>query len=156
MTLAYRVDTSLFDRMSSDYQARAVVMVQDAVVTASRIGAEHARSHHPHTRRSGLLTSRGMLHPVPVVRTKFGAIGGFQNVTLYARWVEFGNGPPGTRIYPKSSKVLRWKQGGIVFFARSVKASRPFPFMWPAQAVAVAALSIDLDRRLTQIGKVWN
>lgn len=49
--------------------------------------------------------------------------------TFYASWVNFGNGPPGSRIYPTKAKCLRFKVNGVTIFRRSVKASAPRPFM---------------------------
>lgn len=156
MSLAYTVDTSLFEKQAREYQRRAITMVQISVDNASRFGASHARTHHEHTRRTGNLTSRGSLFAIPLRRTKFGAKGGFKNIAKYVRWVEFGNGPPGTRIFPKSAKALRFKIGGTVFLRKSVKVSRPFPFMGPAQEFAAEALVVDLDRKLTRVGKTFS
>ena len=48
---------------------------------------------------------------------------------FYASWVEFGNGPPGSRIYPTSASCLHFWIGGQEIFAKSVAASAPHPFM---------------------------
>jgi hypothetical protein len=47
----------------------------------------------------------------------------------YASWVEYGNGPAGSRIYPVSAKALHFVVNGQEVFAKSVKASAPKPFM---------------------------
>lgn len=47
----------------------------------------------------------------------------------YASWVEYGNGPQGTRIYPTSAKALHFFIDGKDVFAKYVKASAPKPFM---------------------------
>jgi hypothetical protein len=47
----------------------------------------------------------------------------------YASWVEFGNGPPGSRIYPVSAKALHFFVDGKEIFAKSVAASKPHPYM---------------------------
>ena len=52
----------------------------------------------------------------------------------YASWVEYGNGPPGSRIYPIHAKALHFTINGQEVFAKSVKASAPKPFM--AKAVS--------------------
>lgn len=52
----------------------------------------------------------------------------------YASWVEYGNGPPGSRIYPIHAKALHFYVNGTEVFAKSVQASAPKPFM--AKAVS--------------------
>lgn len=51
--------------------------------------------------------------------------------TMYASWVNFGNGPGrGGRIYPVSAKALHFfLPSGQEIFAKSVKVSEPKPFM---------------------------
>lgn len=57
----------------------------------------------------------------------------------YAYWVHEGNGPPGTRIYPKGG-VLAFTVGGTKVFARSVKViENPNPYLRDALAEAMAA-----------------
>lgn len=51
----------------------------------------------------------------------------------YATWVEEGNGPSGSRIYPVSAKALHFFIGGKEIFCKSVAASQPKPFMAPAR-----------------------
>jgi hypothetical protein len=51
---------------------------------------------------------------------------------FYASWVEYGNGPTGTRIYPVSAKFLHFWIDGKEIFAKSVSASQPHPFMQKA------------------------
>lgn len=155
MPLDYQVDTRRFDRLAEEYQRRSVVVVQDSVETAGRVGADYARSNHRHKRRSGRLTSRRMLFGVPAQRTRFGAMGGFTNLTYYVRWVEFGNGPPGARIYPRSARFLRFRMNGQIVYRTSVRTSRPFPFMWPAQEVAADAMTQDIGRKLDTVGRAW-
>lgn len=50
----------------------------------------------------------------------------------YGEYVEFGTRPH--TIYPKNKKMLAFKVGGKMVFARKVnhKGSRPYPFMQPA------------------------
>lgn len=47
----------------------------------------------------------------------------------YAQWVEYGNGPEGSRIYPRRSSCLHFFINGKEIFAKSVKASKPRPYM---------------------------
>ena len=47
----------------------------------------------------------------------------------YALWVHEGNGPPGSRIFPKRHQFLKFQSGGRVVFARSVRTSEPNPFL---------------------------
>jgi hypothetical protein len=43
--------------------------------------------------------------------------------TNYARWVNDGNGPPGSFIYPRRARVLRFKgSSGAFVYAQRVKA----------------------------------
>lgn len=47
----------------------------------------------------------------------------------YASWVEYGNGPAGSKIYPTSAKALHFYIDGKEVFAKYVTASAPKPFM---------------------------
>jgi HK97 gp10 family phage protein len=52
----------------------------------------------------------------------------------YAKYLEWGtglHGPQRRRIYPKHGKVLAWKSGGKLHFARSVEGMHPAPFIRP-------------------------
>lgn len=49
--------------------------------------------------------------------------------TPYAAWVEYGNGPPGSKIYPRKSSCLHFFSNGEEVFVKWVKASVPHPFM---------------------------
>ena len=52
-----------------------------------------------------------------------------------ATWLEYGTGlrgPARRRIYPKTRKVMRWTQGGKVFYATSTRGMRKKPFFWRA------------------------
>lgn len=58
---------------------------------------------------------------------------------FYARWVHDGTGiygPRGTRIVPKTAKVLRWTTKSGVFYARSVKGMQPNKFLKDALSAA--------------------
>ncbi len=54
--------------------------------------------------------------------------------TRYATWVEKGNGPPGSFIYPRRATLLRFKPKGSQAFvyARRVRASKPTEFLTKA------------------------
>ena|SRR5271166_1323162 len=53
---------------------------------------------------------------------------------FYAKWYEYGNGPPGGRIYPTTAKALCFQMNGETIFAKSVRASGPHPYMTLAHA----------------------
>jgi hypothetical protein len=53
---------------------------------------------------------------------------------FYAQWYEYGNGPPGSRIYPVSAKALCFQMNGKTVCAKSVKASPAHPYMTLAHA----------------------
>jgi hypothetical protein len=62
--------------------------------------------------------------------TEAGPVGTVVAEKFYAYWVHEGNDPGGGRIYPKHSKVLVFVvQNGNFVFAKSVKASKPNPFL---------------------------
>lgn len=73
------------------------------------------------------------------IHAEVGSIGGFTGkviqdtgVAKYGYWVHDGTGiygPKGTPIVPVNKKVLAWKSGNGMFFARSVKGMKPRPFM---------------------------
>jgi hypothetical protein len=54
--------------------------------------------------------------------------------TVYASWVEYGNGSSGSRIYPTKSSCLHFYVDGKEIFAKWVKTSQPKPFMGYALA----------------------
>lgn len=58
--------------------------------------------------------------------------------TSYAGYVEFGNGPPGGKIYPKRAKALRFVIDGKVLFRKWVRTSKPRPFMGNARTLMVS------------------
>lgn len=69
---------------------------------------------------------------------------------FYARWVEYGNGPAGSRIYPTKSSCLHfYMPDGTEVFAKSVKASEPKPFM-------ASAVSFINDNKISILRKHIN
>lgn len=46
----------------------------------------------------------------------------------YASWLNYGNGPPGSRIYPTQAKALRFVINGEIFYRKFVRAAAPRPF----------------------------
>lgn len=96
---------------------------------AAERGAEVARTQRAYTSRS----SSGLISKTVAYRQNALNHGIIAN-TNYASWVEFGNGPAGSRIYPTKSSALHFFIDGKEIFAKSVKASEPKPFMANALA----------------------
>src|SRR5665213_811022 len=69
--------------------------------------------------------------------------------TFYATWVEFGNGPPGGKIYPIWAKALRFQINGQDVFRKWVRTSKPKPFMAPTFNQLVGLLPQNIE-------KAWN
>lgn len=76
--------------------------------------------------------------------------------TPYAYYVENGNDPGGGRIYPKTSRYLRFEINGQLFFAKSVKAAVARPFMGPALERGVINLHNRLNNVITEVSKTHN
>lgn len=66
--------------------------------------------------------------------------------TFYATWVEFGNGPPGGRIYPKNAKVLRFQMNGQWLYRKWVSTSSPKPFMAPTAVQLTSLLPLNIEK----------
>lgn len=69
----------------------------------------------------------------------------------YAYWVENGNGPPGSKIYPKSAKALRFVIDGQVFFRKWVRASAPRPFMQEAHNLILSQANQVINSRFKEL-----
>lgn len=91
---------------------------------AAEQGAQVARTQHAYTSRSG----SGLESKTVAYRNSALDQGIIANAK-YASWVEFGNGPPGSKIYPKRSLALHFTIDGEEVFAKWVRASQPKPFM---------------------------
>ena len=71
--------------------------------------------------------------------------------TFYATWVEFGNGPPGGRIYPTHAKALRFPVNGQYLFRKWVNTSRPKPFMAPTARQLMTVLPQNIEHAWAQL-----
>lgn len=109
-------------------------------------GASEARTKHLFTNRTGKL-ERSIVGRVTGSRTSVGIVrdgilrvsssrtplepndgahfGIIEAKEKYASFVEGGRGP----VIVRNAKALRFVIGGRVFFRRSVRAAKPFPFM---------------------------
>lgn len=96
---------------------------EDGLRQAAYAGAERARNVTYYTPRSGRLQQS--TYAVEHSALEKGIIAN----TFYASWVNFGNGPPGARIYPIRAKALKFYINNELMFRKSVKTSRPMPFM---------------------------
>lgn len=151
-----------------------------AVRIGLEAGAAHARSHHAHKRRTGLLTSRQMLRGELRQATAEGAWGYLLNETPYARYVEEGTAPhiirprlafgmygplqvgqtrrPHNDYGAGRGSFLRFYVGGRAVFARSVKhpGTNPMPFMAPAAQVAEQRIVEETERvTLRLVSELW-
>jgi hypothetical protein len=151
VSLRFSVDLRAFQRMRREYTSAIPRIRQDAVQTAVRMGAEHARTKHQHTRRSGTLTSRATLFGRIVRNTARTTVGEIANTTFYVRWVEFGRGP----VHAIRAKALRFRLDGVVVFRQSVGPARPRPFMRQAGNFARFVLRDQLNRKLNQLSAIW-
>ncbi|MFJ9719883.1 HK97 gp10 family phage protein [Streptomyces sp. NPDC101213] len=98
-------------------------------------------------KRSGR-TSRSFRSEVKVEGDK--VVGRVWSDDPVVEWLEKGTGiygPRGQRIYPRRAKVLRWEDGGRVFFAPSIKGMRPQPFMRRALEIGTAGYGTVRDGR---------
>ena len=159
--------------------------VRRATQLALEAGAVHARSEHPHTRRTGLLTSPEMLRGELRQSNDQGSWGYIINYTPYGAYVEYGTKPH--RIWPKAAHgligpvregqnrratgngphehivgrglMLRFKIGDRVVFARYVDhpGTPPLPFMQPAGDYAALVLARELETvTLPLLADLWN
>lgn len=151
VALRFGVDLRAFQRMRREYTNALPRVRQDAVQTAVRLGAEHARTHHIHTRRSGNLTSRAKLFGRIIRNSANATTGVITNKAFYVRWVEFGRGP----VHAIRAKALRFRLDGVIVFRQSVGPARPRPFMRPAGRFARFVLRDQLGRKLNQLSGIW-
>lgn len=183
--LTYTFDTS-------DFRAKAVgtrhIMAQGtkrAVQIAGDAGAIHARSHHPHQRRTGRLTSPAELKFELRQADSSGSWGYLVNYTPYGAYVEYGT--KAHKIYPKASHglmgpvregqtrratgkgphehivgrgvMLRFRVGGSIVFARMVNhpGTAAMPFMYPASEYAGLVLIRETENyTFENVRKLWD
>lgn len=90
---------------------------------ASEEGVRHIRTTHEfqYYGDNGIKSHTTVIKESPTIR-------GVLTDRYYASWVNYGNAPLGTKIYPVNAKALRFVINGQVFFRKWVRASRPRPF----------------------------
>lgn len=169
----FKVDTSAYKTLAVASKNTLAQQTQRAVRVALNAGSAYARTHHPHKRRTGLLTSASNLFGKVVSSNREGAWGYLENVTDYARYVEFGTeahtiapmdysrpGGPRTTTGPRKGRVakgytagagrghaLRFRIGSAIVFAAEVEhpGAKPYPFMAPAADYAGQVLFDELN-----------
>ena len=98
--------------------------VSKGLEDAAEQGAQVARTQHEYKSRGGSgLESKTVAYKTSALNQ------GIIANAKYASWVEFGNGPEGSRIYPTKSSVLHFTIDGKDIFVKWVKATKPRPFM---------------------------
>lgn len=114
--------------------------IHEAVEKGADAAVRYARAHHPHQRRTGLLTSRASLKWRPVRITPTSFFVDFMATAPYAPFVEFRTKPH--IILPRNAKVLRFVVGGVTVYAKKVKhpGSKAMPFVEPAPWIAGKAI----------------
>lgn len=181
-----------FDVDLKDFRAKMVGtrrVIEAGTARAVRIaldeGANYARSHHPHKRRTGELTSSDNLYGEMRRADSSGAWGYLINKTPYARCVEFGTkahdiwpqaqhdliGPVRApnqkrRAWGKGPHMhvvgrglaLRFKVGGRTVFAKRVRhpGGRPYPFMHPAAQYARTVIERETENvTFVRAASIW-
>ena len=82
-----------------------------------------------------------------------GRVGPDLMVTPYAKWVHSGTGiyAGRGRIHPRKAKVLAFKIGGKMVFAKSVKGQRPNPFVERTASKMTPVVQRIFNKTLTRI-----
>lgn len=158
MSLSIAFDTTDFRTRAVGTKHVMALGTRRAVQIALEAGAVHARSEHPHKRRTGRLTSSAELRGELRQADSSGAWGYLSNYTPYAAYVEYGTKPH--KIYPKAAGgVLRFRVGGAIVFARYVShpGGRAFPFMFPAAEYAALVLARETEQTtFALVAKLWD
>jgi hypothetical protein len=147
-------------------------------------GAQYARTHHRHTKRTGRLTSTAELRAEVRRADSSGAWGYITNYTPYGAYVEYGT--KAHDIWPKAGHgmigpvragqsrratgkgphehivgrgiALRFRRGGLIVFARMVQhpGNQAMPFMYPAGVFAGSIFVRETENwTFVQIAKLW-
>ncbi len=173
-----KVDHSRFDKAVARTDHAIRVGSIDAVTKGARAGATYARRNHKHKRRTGLLTSGANLRGLYKGYRNGIAIAQIQNVTRYARFVEYGTRPH--QIWPKAGHgtthplnpgqsrrditdigthrvALRFRWKGRIVFRRYVNhpGTKPYPFMIPAMAPARDAVIKGYAPMFKRFRQIW-
>jgi hypothetical protein len=132
-----KIDTSAFREWLSQARAKLPVNNARALSRVAREAAVHAKrssryqSHTYALRKSIRGELRSPYHSRTIADAK------------HAGWVENGNGPRGSRIYPRRAeaprraKVLRFVLNGVVHYRKWVYAATPRPYMADARHAAL-------------------
>lgn len=122
--MKFTVNAAELKKKLGRIQAGLEAAVEKGLQDAAEQGAQVARTQHAYTSRSGSgLESKTVAYKSSALSQ--GIIANAQ----YASWVEFGNGPEGSKIYPKKSSALHFTVNGKEVFVKWVRASKPHPFM---------------------------
>lgn len=183
--LSFSVDIDDLKARAVGTQHALALGVRRATQLALDAGAVHARSEHPHTTRTGRLTSPSMLRGELRQADDHGAWGYIINYTPYGAYVEYGT--KAHRIWPKATHglvgpvregqtrratgkgphehivgrglFLRFQVGGRIVFARFVDhpGTHAMPFMQPAGEYAGAVLVRELETvTIPMLAEIWN
>lgn len=119
-----KVDTRALQKQIANLRQGFEKAVEKGLQDAAEQGAQIARTQHSYQSHGG-----SGLESKTVAYKNSALDQGIKADTHYASWVEFGNGPAGSKIYPKKSSVLHFTIDGKEVFVKWVKASTPKPFM---------------------------
>lgn len=178
------VDTDGLKALIVGTKHTLAVGIRRAVQVGLDAGAVRARSDHPHTRRSGRLTSPTELRGELRQSNETGAWGYLINYTPYGAYVEYGT--KAHRIYPKAAHgmngplrqgqtrratgkgphehivgrgiALRFRVGGKTVFAKYVDhpGSKPYPFMVPAADYAGSVIVHEIENvAFAMVASLW-
>lgn len=114
------IDLSALLKSLSRYQSGIEAAIEAGLTDAAEQGAAIART---------ALGKSGELAKNTVAYKNSALDQGIIANKFYASWVEYGNGSPGSRIYPTKSSCLHFFVHGQEIFAKWVRASKPRPFM---------------------------
>jgi hypothetical protein len=115
--------------------------IDDGLERVAEIGATNAKSSKLYKDQTGELRQN----------TKFFKSGiGSRTIIadkFYSNYIEYGRGP----VYAKKAKALRFVINGVVFFRKSVKASKPRPFMSAGRNLIAKVGNDYIARRMTKL-----
>lgn len=143
-----KVDTSALVSALSAIRSELPGVVASSLDTLAEIGVTNAKSSRLFKDQTGALRRRiQFLRDGDTARTVIAD-------TNYAGYVEFGNGPPGSKIYPKKAKALRFNLDGQIVFRKWVRAHGPLPFMGNARNLMVSFIpdlfSSNIERMINK------
>lgn len=140
-----KADVSDFCKALEAIRNALPVTVERSLNTIAEVGVSNAKSSTLFKDRTGALRRRiQFLNDGALARTVIAD-------TNYAGYVNFGNGPPGTKIFAKRKKVLRFEIDGVMIFRKWVRAHKPLPFMNNARDMMVSLAPIILGSDIEQL-----